>query len=115
MLRLREERGYIRSVDVAELLGVTKPSVSGAAKRLRENGYIVMESGGQIALSDAGAEIAQRMWERHRLIAEMLIALGVTRRTALADACRLEHDLSEESFEAIRAHVDTFGGGKAAL
>ena len=106
MLMLREERGYIRSIDVAERLGVTKPSVSYAVKRLRENGYISMDPAGMLVLLEPGLRIAERMAERHRLLSELLIALGVGEETARADACRIEHDLSDESFEAIRRHAD---------
>lgn len=102
MLMMREKHGYIRSIDVAEQLGVTKPSVSYATKRLRENGYITMNPDGLICLTDAGLEIAERMYERHKLLGELLIRLGVEPGTAREDACKLEHDLSAESFEAIR-------------
>ena len=102
MLMLKEERGYIRSVDVADKLGVTKPSVSYATKRLRENGYITMDPDGLITMTEAGLEIAERMYERHKLLSELLIRLGVDPEIAREDACRLEHDLSAESFEAIR-------------
>ena len=102
MLMLKEERGYIRSVDVADKLGVTKPSVSYATKRLRENGYISLDPAGMIVLLEPGLEIAERMYERHKLLTELLIGLGIDPETAREDACRLEHDLSAESFEAIR-------------
>ena len=101
---LREEHGYIRSVDIAAQLGVTKPSVSYATKRLRENGYITMDRDGLISLTDKGMEIASRMYERHKLLSELLIRLGVSPETAREDACKIEHDLSVESFEAIRRH-----------
>lgn len=101
MLMLREEKGYIRSVDVAEKLGVKKPSVSYATKRLRESGYITMDEGGRIALTAAGYEIAARMYTRHKMLTEFLMQIGVDAQTAREDACRLEHDLSEQSFEAI--------------
>ena len=105
MLMLKEERGYIRSIDVADKLGVTKPSVSYATKRLRENGYISFDPAGMIVLEPTGLEIAQRMLERHRLLTELLIGLGVSPETALQDACKIEHDLSIESFDAIRRHA----------
>ena len=105
MLMLKEERGYIRSVDVAEKLGVTKPSVSYAVKRLRENGYISLDPAGMILLEPSGLEIAARILERHRLLTELLIGLGVSPETARQDACRIEHDLSVETFDAIRAHA----------
>ncbi len=105
MLMLKEERGYIRSIDVADKLGVTKPSVSYATKRLRENGYISFDPAGMIVLEAQGLEIAERILERHRLLTELLIGLGVSPETALQDACKIEHDLSIESFDAIRRHA----------
>ena len=105
MLMLKEERGYVRSIDVADKLGVTKPSVSYATKRLRENGYITLDPAGMIVLLEPGREIAERMYERHKLLTELLIGLGVSPATARADACKIEHDLSEESFDAIRRHA----------
>ncbi len=101
MLMMREKHGYIRSIDVAEQIGVTKPSVSYATKRLRENGYITMDPDGLITLTDKGLEIAERMYERHKLLTELLIGLGVSPETAREDACKVEHDLSPETFEAL--------------
>ncbi|MCR5577015.1 MAG: metal-dependent transcriptional regulator [Oscillospiraceae bacterium] len=108
MLMLKEERGYIRSIDVADKLSVTKPSVSYATKRLRENGYISFDPAGMIVLEPTGLEIAQRMLERHRLLTELLINLGVSPETARDDACKIEHDLSVETFDAIRAHAQQY-------
>ena len=108
MLMLKEERGYIRSIDVADKLGVTKPSVSYATKRLRENGYISFDPAGMIVLEPTGLEIAQRMLERHRLLTDLLIGLGVSPETAREDACKIEHDLSVETFDAIRAHAQKY-------
>ena len=108
MLMLKEKRGYIRSIDVAEMLGVTKPSVSYATKRLRENGYISLDSAGMIQLMEPGLEIAERVYERHRLLTELFIGLGVSPETARADACKIEHDLSAETFDAIRRHAQEY-------
>lgn len=105
MLMLRSEKGYIRSIDVAEKLGVTKPSVSYATKRLRENGYITMEADGLISLTEKGLEIAERMFTRHRFLTDFLLDLGVSEETAREDACRIEHDLSEETFAAMCRRV----------
>ena len=105
MLMLKQERGYIRSIDVAEKLGVTKPSVSYATKRLRESGYISFDPAGMILLLPPGMEIAERMYERHMLLTELLIGLGVDPEVAREDACKIEHDLSVESFDAIRRHA----------
>ncbi len=105
MLMLKEERGYIRSIDVAEKLGVTKPSVSYATKRLRENGYITTDQAGMIVLLEPGMEIAERIYERHKLLTALLTGLGVSPETAREDACKIEHDLSEETFNVIRRHI----------
>ena len=108
ILMLKEERGYVRAIDVAEKLGVTKPSVSFATKRLRESGYITTDPAGMLVLLPPGLEIAERMYERHKLLTELLIGLGVSPETARDDACKIEHDLSEESFAAIREHANTY-------
>ncbi len=105
MLMMQERHGYIRSIDIAAELGVTKPSVSYATKRLRENGYITMDKDGLIKLTDKGMEIAARMYERHKLIADVLMRIGVSEKTAREDACKIEHDLSDETFAAIRRHA----------
>lgn len=105
MLMMRERHGYIRSVDVAEHLGVTKPSVSYAVKRLRENGYLLMDVDGRITLTEAGEEIAQRIYTRHRVLTEYLMEIGVDETHAREDACKIEHDISEETFAAIRRLV----------
>ena len=108
MLMLKEERGYIRSIDVAEKLGVTKPSVSYATKRLRESGYITLDPAGMIVLLPPGLEIAERIYERHKLLTELFIGLGVNPETARQDACKIEHDLSVETFEAIRRYAQMY-------
>jgi len=105
MLMLKEKNGYIRSVDVANLLGVSKPSVTFSTKRLRENGYIVMDKDGLITLTDSGLGIASKMLERHRSLTLFLRGLGVDEATAETDACKLEHDLSEQSYLAICEHA----------
>ncbi|HIT68297.1 MAG TPA: metal-dependent transcriptional regulator [Candidatus Aphodomonas merdavium] len=105
MLMMREKHGYIRSVDIAEQLGVTKPSVSYATKRLRENGYITMDKDGLITLTEKGMEIAERIYQRHQMLTAFLIRLGVDEQTAREDACKLEHDISQKSFDALCAHA----------
>ncbi len=105
MLMMKEKRGYIRSIDVAEQLGVTKPSVTYSTKRLRENGYITMDRDGLITLTDAGMEIADRIYTRHKLLTEFFVRLGVDEKTAREDACRVEHDVSAETFDAICRHA----------
>ena len=106
MLMLKKKHGFIRSIDIASELGVTKPSVTYTTKRLRENGFITMDAKNMITLTDSGMEIASRIYERHKLLTEYLIALGVDEKTAREDACKIEHDVSEKTFEAICRHVD---------
>lgn len=105
MLMLQREHGYVRSIDVAEHLGVTKPSVTYATKRLRENGYITMDRDGHITLTDSGMAIATNMLTRHETLTRFLIKLGISPETAETDACKIEHDISEETFAAICAHA----------
>ncbi len=102
MLMMKEKHGYIRSIDIAGQLGVTKPSVSYATKRLRENGYITMSHDGLITLTEKGMTIAASIYERHKVLTQLLMKLGVSPETAREDACKIEHDLSPETFEAIR-------------
>lgn len=106
MLMMKEKHGFIRSIDVAGQLGVTKPSVSYATKRLRENGYIAMDADGLISLTAAGMEIAHRIYERHNRLTTFFIDLGVDEKTAREDACKVEHDLSEKTFDALCRHAD---------
>ena len=106
MLMIQQERGQVRSVDVASAMGVSRASVSHATKLLRENGYITMGRDGLITLLPAGMAIAQAMLERHQCLARFLMALGVDEQTALEDACKMEHDLSPASYEAICRHAD---------
>ena len=101
MLVMQERHGYIRSIDIAEELGVTKPSVSYATKRLRENGYITMDKDGLITLTDDGMSIARKMFQRHKILTEVFIKMGVDPEIAAEDACKIEHDLSQASFDAI--------------
>lgn len=105
ILMLKNEKGLVRSIDIVQRMQFTKPSVSRAMSLFRENGYIVMDKEGYIELTEAGREIAERIYERHRLLTEWLIALGVSPDVAAQDACRIEHDISEESFSHIRAHA----------
>ncbi len=102
ILMLREKKGTVRSIDIAHEMDFSKPSVSVAMKNLRENGYIQMDPDGFITLLPPGEEIAQRIYGRHRLLTEFLTQLGVSPENAAADACKIEHDLSDESYERIR-------------
>lgn len=110
MLMMQKEHGYIRSIDVAHHLGVTKPSVSYATKRLRENGYITMDKTGLITLEPSGLAIAQEMLDRHRTLTDFLVRLGVDRDTAETDACKIEHDISPQTFAAICRHAKEHQG-----
>lgn len=105
MLMMKERHGYIRSIDIAEYLGVTKPSVSYATKRLKESGHITMDRDGLITLTDSGMAVASRMLDRHQTLTRFLISLGVEPETAEADACKMEHDISQQTYEAICAHA----------
>ena len=105
MLMMKEKNGFIRSIDVAEQLHVTKPSVTYATKRLRENGFITMDRDGLITLTDSGMEIAERIYTRHKLLTEFFVHLGVDEQTAREDACRVEHDVSDQTFDAICRHA----------
>lgn len=107
MLMMKEKNGYIRSIDVAEHMGVTKPSVSYTVKRLRENGFLTMADDGEITLTPSGMKIASDTYGRHKLLTGCLIKLGVDELTAAEDACKIEHDVSEQTFQAIKKHVDS--------
>ena len=106
MLMMKEKHGYIRSIDVAEKLNVTKPSVSYATKRLRENGYITMDKEGLITLTDKGMEVATRIYERHKMLTHYFMFLGVDEETAREAACKVEHDLSQQTYEALKRHAE---------
>ena len=106
ILRLTEEKGYARSVDIAMGLGVSKPSVSVAMKQLREGSYIVMDKDNYISLTEKGMEIAQRIYERHKVLTRILMLIGVDEKTAQEDACKVEHDISMQTFTAIKAELE---------
>ena len=106
ILVLSRRKPMIRSIDIVNELGYSKPSVSIAMKNLRENGYISMDHEGYITLEPSGREIAETIYERHTMLTDLLVALGVSRETAVEDACRIEHVISPESFEAIKKHVN---------
>lgn len=102
ILMLKDKNNYVRSVDVATELGFSKASVSVAMKSFRTEGYIVIDEEGQIELTEKGLMIASKVRERHNVIASALMALGVSEETAYADSCKIEHDISEESFEKLK-------------
>lgn len=105
ILVLGRRKPMIRSIDIVNELGYSKPSVSIAMKNLRENGYISMDHDGYITLKPDGLKIAEKIYERHTMLTELLVALGVDRETAVEDACKIEHVISSESFAAIKSHV----------
>lgn len=105
ILLLQKRLGQVRSIDIANEMNFSKPSVSVAMKNLREKAYITTSDNGFIALTEAGKQRAESVLERHTILSDWLISLGVSRQTALEDACRVEHDLSEESFNAIKRAV----------
>ncbi|MCU6762951.1 Manganese transport regulator [uncultured Roseburia sp.] len=107
ILKLSKEKPVVRSIDIAVEMNYSKPSISVAMKNLRTNGYINVDKSGFITLTDMGKEIAEAIYERHLLISEWLVWLGVDQETAAKDACRIEHDLSPESYEALKKHVLT--------
>lgn len=104
ILSQRKGKGEVRSIDIVNELEFSKPSVSVAMKNLRENGYITVDKDGYIRLTDKGLEIAEKMYERHTLLSQWLIKLGVDEKVAVEDACRMEHVISAESFAAIKKH-----------
>lgn len=108
ILMISERKPQVRSIDIVNELEFSKPSVSIAMKNLRENGYILMDKEGHITLTDAGRKIAETMYERHKLLSKWLIRLGVNEHTAVEDACRMEHVISAESFEAIKRHANQY-------
>lgn len=112
ILMLKNKKGYVRSIDIARQLDFTKPSVSVAMKSFREEGYITVEDNGNINLTDKGMQIAAKMYERHQIIAQALIALGVTEATAYEDSCKIEHDISAESFGKIKEHLNRHKNNK---
>lgn len=105
ILMLKERLGMVRSIDIVNQTGYSKPSVSVAMKKLRESGHITMDKDGYITLTEQGAQVAQRVYQRHRLLTRFFMTLGVCEETASADACKIEHDLSEETFRCILEHA----------
>ena len=105
ILLLQKRTGQVRSIDIATEMNFSKPSVSVAMKNLREKGYITMADNGYITLTESGLQRAESVLERHTLLSDWLISIGVSRETALEDSCKIEHDLSEESFEAIKKKI----------
>ena len=105
ILVLTREHGFVRSIDVSEYLGYSKPSVSRAMGILRSGEYITIDTDGGITLTEKGKDIARKIFERHTLLTKMLMHIGVSEETAAADACKLEHAISDESFEALKQYA----------
>lgn len=105
ILILSKQRSYVRSIDVSEYMGYSKPSVSRAVGLLKEGGYIAVNDDGFLSLTESGREVAEKIYERHTLLTEILTQLGVDETVAAVDACRIEHVISDESFEAIKRHI----------
>ena len=105
ILMIKERKGYVRSIDVANQLNVSKPSVSYATKRLRENGYISFNEDGMISLTEEGMSIASKIYTRHKVLTDFFIHLGIDEETAAEDACKIEHDLTEKTFDALWKHA----------
>lgn len=105
ILILSKKSPYVRSVDVGEYMGFSKPSVSHAMGLLRAGGYVNMDENGYLTLTESGAELAGKIYERHQILTQVLVRLGVSEETAAADACKMEHDISDESFAALKRHI----------
>ena len=105
ILVLAKKSGYVRSIDVSEYLGYSKPSVSRAMGILREGGYILMEKDGAITLTDSGKKLAETIYERHTVLTDFLRRLGVDEASAAEDACRMEHVISDATFQALKRHL----------
>ena len=103
---LQQKIGHVRSIDVSEYMGYSKPSISRAMGLLKSGGYIRTDDDGFLTLTPAGLEIAQKIYERHTLLTQLLIKLGVTPETASEDACKMEHAISDETFEVSKRHVE---------
>jgi len=103
---LSKKSSDVRSLDIAEHMSFSKPSVSRAVKLLKNDGYILIDGEGYITLTDSGKEIAEKIYERHTIITKLLMLLGVDEKTASSDACKIEHDISDASFEAIKMHFE---------
>lgn len=105
ILVLKERFGYVRAIDIAHELNFSKPSVSRAISLLRENGYVTFDPNGMILLTEQGQEVAEKIYERHNTLCRYFIALGISEETAEADACRIEHVISEETFTKLKEHM----------
>lgn len=105
ILILSKKNNMVRSVDIAEDMNVSKPAVSKSMAKLKEDAYIIIDSNGYIALTEKGRTVAEKIYERHTIITQVLINLGVDAKTAASDACKIEHDISDETFDIIKKHM----------
>ena len=105
---LSQQQSSVRSIDVAETMGYSKPSVSRAVGLLKQGGYLLMDKDGFLTLTESGVEVAKKIFERHHVLSKMLMALGISKNTATEDACKIEHVISDETFEAIKAHMTQY-------
>lgn len=112
ILVLSRKNGFVRSIDVGEYLGYSKPSVSRAMGLLRKGGLIIMEKDGGLYLTDSGRAIAEKIYERHTVLSKVLVHLGVSETVAVEDACKIEHDISDETFRAVKEHLARHEGEK---
>ena len=103
---LSEKTGAVRSIDVGEYMGYSKPSVSRAVGILKKGGYLLMDKDGYLTLTESGLAVAKKIYERHTLLTDFLIRLGVNEKTAVEDACTIEHDISDETFDALQKHAN---------
>ena len=111
ILMLKNEIGEVRSIDIVNKMNYSKPSISIAMKKLRENGYIEMDESGYITLKDSGREIAERIYNRHKLLEQVLVAIGVDTARAEEEACKIEHDIDEDTYEKIRLYYEEHMNG----
>ncbi len=109
MLMIKIKNGEVRSVDIARHLGITKPSVTYTTKRLKEKGYITMDKDNYITITESGLKIAEKIFARHKILTNLFIRLGVPENIAEEDACKIEHDISPETFDALCRHLETYG------
>ena len=105
---LSQKSSSVRSIDVGDYMGFSKPSVSRAVGILKKGGYVVMDKDGYLSLTNSGLEVAKKIYERHTTLTDFLVRLGVDKNTAVEDACKMEHDISDETFEALKRHANKY-------
>ena len=108
---LSKKSDCVRSIDVGEYMGFSKPSVSRAVGLLKKGGYVVSDADGYLSLTEAGKEVAEKMYERHTLLTDFLVSIGVSREVAAEDACKMEHYMSDETFRAMKSHAEKTNNG----